>query len=116
MAINFRYFFCRKTMFVKYSEGFVLFPGGYGTLDELFEALTLVQTGKVRRFPVVLFGSAYWAGLLSWLREYAVHEHKIDPQDIDLVRVMDSPEEACSLIYDAYVATNGHPPFVQTQT
>jgi uncharacterized protein (TIGR00730 family) len=115
VAINFRYFFCRKTMFVKYSEGFVLFPGGYGTLDELFEALTLIQTGKVRRFPVVLFGSAYWAGLLTWLRDYAAREQKIDPQDADLVRVTDSPEEACSFIYNCYVATDGEPPFYATR-
>src|SRR5205085_7148146 len=69
VAVNFRYFFCRKTMFMKYSEGFVLFPGGFGTLDELFEALTLIQTGKIKRFPVVLFGTGYWGGLLHWLRE-----------------------------------------------
>src|SRR5207248_1264774 len=69
LSVNFRYFFCRKTMFVKYAEGFVLFPGGFGTLDELFEALTLIQTGKVQRFPVILFNSAYWGGLVAWLRE-----------------------------------------------
>src|SRR5206468_4635356 len=70
IAVNFRYFFCRKTMFMKYSEGFVLFPGGFGTLDEMFEALTLIQTDKVRRFPVVLFGTAYWSGLWQWMRDH----------------------------------------------
>src|SRR5207302_7955229 len=69
VAVNFRYFFCRKTMFVKYSEGFVLFPGGFGTLDELFEALTLIQTEKIHRFPVLLFGSAYWRGLIEWVTD-----------------------------------------------
>jgi hypothetical protein len=68
VAVNFRYFFCRKTMFMKYADGYVLFPGGFGTLDELFEALTLIQTGKLQRFPVVLFGSAYWGGLMDWVR------------------------------------------------
>jgi uncharacterized protein (TIGR00730 family) len=103
VAINFRYFFCRKTMFVKYSEGFVLFPGGYGTLDELFEALVLIQTGKIKRFPVVLFGSDYWQGLLDWLRRRTLLEAKIDPGDLDLVTVTDSPEEACAIILRAYL-------------
>jgi uncharacterized protein (TIGR00730 family) len=103
VAVNFRYFFCRKTMFVKYAEGFVLFPGGFGTLDELFEALTLIQTGKVRRFPVVLFGAAYWRGLVEWLRERVLGEGKIDPEDTALWTVTDSPEEACALILDCYM-------------
>ncbi|MBV9125615.1 MAG: TIGR00730 family Rossman fold protein, partial [Planctomycetes bacterium] len=102
LSINFRYFFCRKTMFVKYSEGFVLFPGGFGTLDELFEALTLIQTGKIKRFPVVLFQSAYWAGLLDWIRQRLVAEAKIDPGDLGLLKVTDSPEEACAIILDCY--------------
>src|SRR5437764_9147028 len=79
IAVNFRYFFCRKTMFMKYSEGFLLFPGGYGTLDELFEALTLIQTEKMRRFPVVLFGTDYWDGLMDWLRQSVLNGSKIDP-------------------------------------
>jgi uncharacterized protein (TIGR00730 family) len=102
VAVNFRYFFCRKTMFVKYSEGFVLFPGGFGTLDELFEALTLIQTRKIARFPVVLFGSAYWRGLLDWLRQQALAGAKIDAEDLELMAVTDSPEEACRLIADCY--------------
>jgi uncharacterized protein (TIGR00730 family) len=98
LSINFRYFFCRKTMFVKYSEGFVLFPGGFGTLDELFEALTLIQTEKIQRFPVVLIGTSYWTGLLDWLRQRVLAEGNIEDKDLHLVRVTDSPEEACAWI------------------
>jgi hypothetical protein len=110
ISVNFRYFFCRKTMFMKYSEGFVLFPGGFGTLDELFEALTLIQTGKIRQFPVVLFGSAYWAGLVDWLRQKLLGQTKIDPQDMELVKVSDSPAEACEWILDAYLRDGGPSP------
>jgi uncharacterized protein (TIGR00730 family) len=102
VAINFRYVFCRKTMFMKYAEGFVLFPGGFGTLDELFEALVLIQTGKVKHFPVVLFGAAYWEGLLTWIRGQVLAERKIDPADLRLLRVTDSPEEVRSIIVDCY--------------
>jgi len=94
VAINFRYFFVRKTMFVKYSEAFVIFPGGFGTMDELFEALTLIQTGKIRDFPVVLVGTEYWRGMLGWIRETMLSEGKISPDDVDLLFVTDSPEEA----------------------
>ena len=92
--VDFRYFFVRKTMFIKYSSAFVVFPGGYGTLDELFEAVTLIQTGKIHRFPVVLFGSAYWSGLLSWLRERVLDEKKISDADLELLFVTDDPAEA----------------------
>ena len=102
VAINFRYFFCRKTMFMKYAEGFVLFPGGFGTLDELFEALVLIQTGKVKHFPVVLFGTAYWEGLLAWIRGQVMAERKIDPADLRLLTVTDSPEEVRSIIVECY--------------
>lgn len=102
IAVDFRYFFCRKTTFMKYSEAFVLFPGGFGTLDELFEALTLIQTRKIPRFPVVLFGSAYWQGLLDWLRRSAVAEGKLDADDLDLMHVTDSPTKACAWILEAY--------------
>ena len=85
VAINFRYFFVRKTMFVKYSEAFVIFPGGFGTMDELFESLTLIQTGKIRDFPVVLFGTEYWGGLLDWIRTTMLAEGKISPDDVDLL-------------------------------
>src|SRR5438445_637144 len=93
-AINFRYFFVRKTMFVKYSTAFIAFPGGFGTMDELFEALTLIQTGKVKHFPVILFGKAYSAGLAEWLRERVAGEGKIDTADLELFHVTDDPEDA----------------------
>jgi uncharacterized protein (TIGR00730 family) len=102
LAVNFRYFFCRKTMFVKYAEGFVLFPGGFGTLDELFEALTLIQTGKIQRFPMILFGSDYWGGLVNWIRDRVLAEGKIDPTDLRLLIVSDSTEETCRLLVDCY--------------
>ena len=93
IGIDFRYFIVRKTMFVKYAQAFVIFPGGYGTLDELFEALTLIQTGKVRNFPVVLFDTDYWAGLMDWMRGTLAGEGKISPEDLDLLFLTDSPEE-----------------------
>lgn len=93
LPIEFRYFFVRKTMFVKYACGFVIFPGGYGTLDELTEALTLIQTGKVSNFPVVLFGSRYWQGLLTWLRGTVLAGGKIGEHDVDLMMVCDDPAE-----------------------
>ena len=93
LGIDFRYFFVRKTMFMKYAEAFVVFPGGYGTFDELFEALTLIQTGKVLDFPVALFDSDYWSGLLGWLRDRVVAEGKISPEDLDLFKVVDTPAE-----------------------
>ncbi|HEU5153203.1 MAG TPA: TIGR00730 family Rossman fold protein, partial [Gemmatimonadales bacterium] len=98
LMIDFRYFFVRKTMFVKYAEGFVVFPGGFGTLDELFEALTLIQTGKVSSFPVVLFGSAYWEGLIAWLRSPMAVEGKIDQTDLALLHVTDDPREVVRII------------------
>ncbi|HEX2168273.1 MAG TPA: TIGR00730 family Rossman fold protein [Longimicrobiales bacterium] len=101
-AVNFRYFFVRKTMFVKYAEGFVIFPGGFGTMDELFEALTLIQTGKVRNFPLVLFGSDYWHGMLEWLKGTMLAEGKIRANDLDLVVVTDSPEVAVQTVLDCY--------------
>jgi hypothetical protein len=85
IVVNFRYFFVRKTMFIKYSNAYIIFPGGYGTLDELFEALTLIQTGKINQFPVILFGRHYWAGLVRWLNARALGERKISPGDMDLV-------------------------------
>ncbi len=91
IPIDFRYFFVRKTMFVKYAQGFVIFPGGYGTMDELFESLTLIQTGKVHGFPVVVFGREYWRGLLDWLRDVMQQEGKIGPDDLALMHVTDEP-------------------------
>jgi uncharacterized protein (TIGR00730 family) len=98
LGMEFRYFFVRKTMFVKYAEGFVIFPGGFGTLDELFEALTLIQTGKVEHFPVVLYGTDYWSGLLGWIREKPLFEEKVSPEDLDLLIVTNNVEEACQAI------------------
>jgi uncharacterized protein (TIGR00730 family) len=103
IAVNFHYFFVRKTMFVKYAQAFVIFPGGFGTLDEFFEALTLIQTGKVRHFPVILFGSDYWAGLLAWMRDTQLADGKISPADLDLITVSDSPQEVCDLIRTALI-------------
>nr|WP_040320419.1 TIGR00730 family Rossman fold protein [Aeromicrobium marinum] len=94
IGINFRYFFVRKTMFVKYSQGFVVMPGGFGTLDELFEALTLAQTGKVTTFPIVLFGTEYWGGLIDWIRDTMLADGKISPADLDLIHVTDDVEDA----------------------
>jgi uncharacterized protein (TIGR00730 family) len=102
VSVNFRYFFCRKTMFMKYSEGFVLFPGGFGTLDELFEALTLIQTGKVPHFPVVLFGAHYWRGLFDWMKHELAAAGKIDAADLKLFHVTDSVEQTRDLIVEAY--------------
>jgi len=100
--VNFKYFFVRKTMFIKYSVAFIIFPGGFGTLDELFEALTLIQTGKIYRFPVILFGRYYWAGLLRWLQTRVLSEGKISGGDLDLMLVTDDPAEAVQAIVSAY--------------
>src|SRR5438034_1028869 len=100
-SINFRYFFVRKTMFVKYSTAFIVFPGGYGTMDELFEALTLIQTGKVSNFPVILFGAQYWAGLVEWLKDRVAGEGKIATTDLRLFTVTDSPREAVATVRQA---------------
>jgi uncharacterized protein (TIGR00730 family) len=102
--VNFRYFFVRKTMFIKYSVAFIIFPGGFGTLDELFEALTLIQTGKIYQFPVILFGRHYWAGLLRWLQTRVLSERKISPGDIDLMLLTDDPAEAAAAVISAYEA------------
>lgn len=100
--VNFRYFFVRKTMFIKYSFAFIIFPGGFGTLDELFEAITLIQTGKIYQFPVILFGRHYWAGLLRWLQSRVLAERKISPGDIDLMILTDDPAEAAQAVISAY--------------
>ncbi|MBI4542043.1 MAG: TIGR00730 family Rossman fold protein [Gemmatimonadetes bacterium] len=100
-AIHFRYFFVRKTMFVKYSIGFIVFPGGFGTLDEMFEAMTLIQTGRIKHFPLVLFGTHYWSGLVDWLRDTLAAERKIDPADLQLFRLTDDPKQAVALVMQA---------------
>ena len=101
IGVNFRYFFVRKTMFVKYSQGFIVLPGGMGTLDEMFEALTLAQTGKITTFPVVLIGTEYWAGLIAWLRDTVLADGKIGPQDLDRLIVTDDVDEAVALMVQA---------------
>jgi uncharacterized protein (TIGR00730 family) len=101
VGLNFRYFFARKTMFVKYAQGFIVLPGGFGTFDELFEALTLVQTQKVTSFPIVLVGSAYWSGLVDWLRGTVLADGKVSPPDLDMFRVTDDVEEAVSVMVQA---------------
>jgi uncharacterized protein (TIGR00730 family) len=101
LGVNFRYFFARKTMFVKYAQGFVVLPGGFGTMDELFEALTLVQTRKVTSFPIVLLGTAFWSGLVDWLRETMIAGGKASPADLNLLALTDSPAEAVELIRSA---------------
>ncbi len=101
LGVSFRYFFARKTMFLKYSQGFVALPGGFGTFDELFEALTLVQTGKVTAFPIVLLGSAYWSGLVSWLSDAVLARGAISPVDLSLLHVCDDPREVVDIMVAA---------------
>jgi uncharacterized protein (TIGR00730 family) len=103
--VNFRYFFVRKTMFIKYSSAFIIFPGGFGTLDEAFEALTLIQTGKIYQFPVILFGRHYWAGLIRWLQSRVLVEKKISPGDLDLMFLTDDPAEAANLVIESGKST-----------
>jgi hypothetical protein len=102
LDVRFRYFFVRKTMFVKYSEAFVIFPGGFGTLDELFEALTLIQTGKVRDFPVILFGSEYWRGMVDWIEGTMATGGKISPEDVRLLYITDEPAAAARYVVENY--------------
>jgi uncharacterized protein (TIGR00730 family) len=110
LGMEFRYFFVRKTMFVKYAEAFCIFPGGFGTFDELFEALTLIQTGKVKHFPVVLFGTDYWAGLMDWMRGPVLAEGKISPEDLKIFTLTDDVDEAVDVIlahHQLHVAEGG---------
>lgn len=101
--INFDYFFVRKTIFLKYSQGFIAMPGGFGTLDELFEALTLVQTSKIAHFPVILVGSEYWNGLVNWIKGAMLEgQHNIGPQDLELFHIVDTADEAVKIINDFY--------------
>jgi uncharacterized protein (TIGR00730 family) len=108
VGILFRYFFVRKTMFVKYAQAFVILPGGFGTLDELFEALTLVQTRKVTRFPVILFGSAYWSGLVDWIRGSMLAQGTVSEADLDLLHITDDVAEAVAVIQAADAARAQH--------
>jgi hypothetical protein len=101
LAVDFHYFFARKIMFVRYANAFVAFPGGFGTFDELFEAATLVQTGKIRHFPIILVGSAYWNPMTAWLRETVLADGKISPSDVDLLRCTDDIDEVVDIIQRA---------------
>jgi hypothetical protein len=102
LPIEFHYFFVRKTMFVKYAQAFVIFPGGFGTMDELFEALTLIQTGRVQNFPVVLYGSEYWSGLVQWIRSTMLADGKVSPADVELLIEADSPAEVTDIIVHSF--------------
>ena len=113
LGVDFRYFFVRKTMFVKYAEGFVVFPGGYGTLDELFEAITLIQTGKVLHFPVALYGSEYWGGLIDWLHDRVMAEGKIGPDDLGLFKICDDTADVVSFIQEVLTAAGPSEPLAQ---
>ena len=106
ISLSFHYFLVRKMMFAKYSVGFVIFPGGFGTLDELFNSLTLVQTGKMEHFPIVLFGNSFWKGLLTWMREELVGNGTINRKELDLFTLVDTPEEAAAPIIEKAKALN----------
>lgn len=106
LAVDFRYFFLRKLMFVKYAQAFVIMPGGFGTLDELFEAVTLIQTHRIKPFPVVLVGTKFWSGLMAWIRERLLSDGMISPEDLDILTVVDTPEEVLAAIRNNH---NAHP-------
>ncbi|MDR2836919.1 MAG: TIGR00730 family Rossman fold protein [Bacteroidales bacterium] len=111
-VITFDYFFVRKLMFMKYSQGFIVFPGGFGTFDELFEAITLIQTHKSKRFPIILMGTEYWEGLFKWIKEFMFEkEHNIAEKDFELINIVDSPEEAVKIIEDYYLTAKLNPNF-----
>ena len=100
-SLDFDYFFVRKVMFVKYSQGFVVMPGGFGTLDELFEAMTLIQTNKIHRFPIILVGTDFWGGLIDWIKNTMLEEGNISPEDLDLIKLVDTEDEVVEII-DAF--------------
>ena len=109
ISVQFRYFFVRKTMFVKYAEGFIIFPGGFGTMDELFESLTLIQTGKIRNFPVVLFGKKYWSGLINWMQDTMLAEGKVAEADMNLIHLADDPQDTCDYVLHVIKEQNARP-------
>lgn len=111
-SIDFDYFFVRKVMFVKYAQGFIALPGGFGTLDELFEALTLIQTKKIGKFPIILMGSEYWKGMVSWIKETMLgEENNISPEDMDYMQIVDTPQEAVDIINTFYGSNKLQPNF-----
>jgi len=101
-SIDFDYFFVRKVMFVKYAQGFVVMPGGFGTLDELFEAITLIQTKKVDKFPIILVGRSYWQGLYDWIKNTMAHERNISPEDLHLIELVDTEDEVVQILTNFY--------------
>jgi uncharacterized protein (TIGR00730 family) len=109
LSMSFRYFFIRKLMFVKYAMAYVIFPGGFGTMDEFFESLTLIQTKKIRSFPVVLYGSAYWQGLIEWLKDSMLTHQCIHEEDLDLFHIVDTPEEVVEIICAHLKRCKEHP-------
>ena len=109
--INFQYFFVRKVMFVKYAQGFVVMPGGVGTLDELFEAYTLIQTDKISKFPIILVGRHYWCGLLDWIKETVLKEKNISPEDLELIELVDTKDEVLDCLNRFYIKDNYKPNF-----
>jgi hypothetical protein len=109
ISLNFKHFFSRKVMFVKYASAYVVLPGGFGTLDELAEILTLVQTGKTRRIPIILVNQAFWSGLLDWFKETLCPEGTINPEDLDLVRICDEPQDVVNAIFDHYESRGFEP-------
>lgn len=111
-SINFDYFFVRKVMFVKYSQGFVVMPGGFGTLDELFEAMTLIQTHKIERFPIILVGTSFWTGLIDWIKQTLLEENgNISPEDVDLWHIVDTEDEVLEILNNFYSKYNLSPNF-----
>ncbi|WP_394971779.1 TIGR00730 family Rossman fold protein [uncultured Croceitalea sp.] len=110
-SLDFDYFFVRKVMFVKYSQGFVVMPGGFGTLDELFEAITLIQTKKIGTFPIVLVGTSFWSGLLDWIKTIMLKEKNISPEDLDLIKLVDTADEAVAIIDSFYKGHTMSPNF-----
>ncbi len=116
ISLTFRYFFVRKLMFVKYSMGYVVFPGGFGTFDEFFEALTLIQTQKIRRFPIILYGSSFWAGLIEWIKEQVLELGCIDEDDLTLFHIVDTPEQVLPIIQAHYDLISQHPEHEQRFT
>jgi uncharacterized protein (TIGR00730 family) len=109
--IDFQYFFVRKVMFVKYAQGFIVMPGGVGTLDELFEAFTLLQTSKVNKYPIILVGAEYWNGLIEWIKNRLLKEHNISPEDLDLIEVVDTKDQVMECLNRFYIKDNFKPNF-----
>jgi len=110
-SLDFDYFFVRKVMFVKYSQGFVVMPGGFGTLDELFEAITLIQTNKIEKFPIILVGSEYWHGLFEWIKKTMIDEGNISPKDLDLIKIADAESEVVEILDSFYKGRSLSPNF-----